>query len=87
MQQPPRVYSRKKMLLQAATFFAGLPVIGFFSFRYKKKNIANDETVVMLSEDGKLVTVDKKLLTAPGKKINNKELQGWIKNTPRNDGK
>ncbi len=41
----------------------------------------------MLSEDGKLVKVDKNMLASPGKKISNKELQDWIKNKPLTDGK
>jgi hypothetical protein len=74
MRQVP-VYSRKKILLQAAAFFAGLPVIRFFS----RKDLTNDETIIMLSENGELVKVDKKRLTAPVKKVNNDELQRWIK--------
>jgi hypothetical protein len=87
MQKIPGVYSRKKILLQAAALISGLPLIGFLSFRYKKKNKTNDEAIIMLSEDGKLVKVDKKLLTGSGKKINNEEMQRWIKNKPHTDGK
>lgn len=86
MQQSQKVYSRKKILLQAAAFFAGLPLVGFFSFRHRKKNKTNDETIILLSEDGRLVSISKKLLTSPGKKINNEELQQWIKNKPLTDG-
>ena len=32
----------------------------------------------MLTQDGKLVEIDKKLLASSGKKISNKELQNWI---------
>jgi len=82
MRQAPRVYTRKKILLQAIAFFTALPVVGFLS----KKNKTDDETIIMLSEDGKLVKIDKKLLTGRGKKINNEELQQWIKNkTPRDE--
>lgn len=87
MHQAPGVYSRKKILLQAAALFSGLPLIGFLSFRHKKKNDAKDESIIMLSEDGKLVKVDKKLLAGSGKKINNEELRQWIKNKPHSDGK
>ncbi len=33
----------------------------------------------MLTQDGKLVEIDKKLLVSPGKKITDKELQQWVK--------
>ena len=33
----------------------------------------------MLTQDGKLVEVDKQLLVNSKKKISNEELQGWIK--------
>ena len=36
-------------------------------------------TVKMLTQDGSLVEIDKKLLASSGKKISNKELQEWIK--------
>jgi len=83
MRQAPRVYTRKKILLQAIAFFTALPVVGFLS----KKNKTDDETIIMLSEDGKLVKIDKKLLTGRGKKINNEELQQWTKNKTPRDGK
>ena len=83
MRQAPRVYTRKKILLQAIAFFTALPVVGFLS----KKNKTDDETIIMLSEDGKLVKIDKKLITGHGKKINNEELQQWIKNKTPWDGK
>jgi hypothetical protein len=83
MRQAPTVYTRKKILLQAIAFFTALPVVGFLS----KKNKTDDETIIMLSEDGKLVKIDKNLLTGRGKKINNEELQQWIKNKTPRDGK
>jgi hypothetical protein len=33
----------------------------------------------MLTQDGRLVEIDKKLLVSPGKKITDKELQQWVK--------
>jgi hypothetical protein len=35
--------------------------------------------VKMLTQDGSLVEIDKKLLASSGKKISNEELQQWIK--------
>ncbi|MBN8857856.1 MAG: hypothetical protein J0H29_05685 [Sphingobacteriales bacterium] len=87
MQQAPGRYSRKKVLLWAAALFSALPLIGLFSSKSKKQDKTNNETVIMLSEDGSLVEVDKKLLAGPGEKISNEELRRWIKNKPLSDGK
>lgn len=35
----------------------------------------------MLTQDGTLVEVDRKLLGPAGKKISDQELQQWVKNT------
>ena len=37
-------------------------------------------TVKMLTQDGKLVEVDARLLASGKKKISDKELQDWVKN-------
>jgi hypothetical protein len=47
----------------------------FIRIPKKKKS----ETVKMLTQDGKLVEIDKKLLASPGKKISDIELQQWVK--------
>jgi hypothetical protein len=43
------------------------------------KNKSQPKTVKMLTQDGKLVEVDAKLLAANSKKISDKELQSWVK--------
>jgi len=67
--------TRKKVLLWGAAVISSLTVFKFFNrFKPEKK-----DTVKMLTQDGKLVEIDKNLLAQSGKKISNKELQNWVK--------
>lgn len=72
--------SRKKFLLWGAAIFSSITAIKIFS---GSKNTANNNdenagTVKMLTQDGKLVEVDKKLLASGSNKISDEELQKWI---------
>ena len=75
MDSPQKNSNRKKflILLSSVTVLKYLP--GF----KRKTNDAATDTVKMLTRDGKLVVVDKKLLASAGTKISNEELQKWIK--------
>lgn len=75
MQEAQPSTSRKKFLLWSATILSSATVFKFIKVPKKKKS----DTVKMLTEDGKLVEIDKKLLVSPGKKITDKELQQWVK--------
>lgn len=75
MQEAQPTTSRKKFLLWSATILSSATVFKFIRIPKKKKT----EMVKMLTQDGKLVEIDKKLLISPGKKITNKELQQWVK--------
>ncbi|HEY8660633.1 MAG TPA: hypothetical protein VIL78_16470 [Hanamia sp.] len=75
MQESPKPTSRKKFLLWSATILSSAAVFKFIRIPKKKKS----ETVKMLTQDGKLVEIDKKLLASPGKKISDIELQQWVK--------
>jgi hypothetical protein len=75
MEQTTKAPSRKKFLLWGAAIFSSFTVLNFWG-RSKKKNT---ETVKMLTRDGRLVEIDKTLLTSSGKKITNDELQNWVK--------
>lgn len=75
MQESPKPTSRKKFLLWSATILSSAAVFKFIRIPKKKKS----ETVKMLTQDGKLVEIDKKLLASPGKKISDVELQQWVK--------
>jgi len=75
MQESPKPTSRKKFLLWSATILSSSAVFKFIRIPKKKKS----DTVKMLTQDGKLVEIDKKLLASPGKKISDIELQQWVK--------
>jgi hypothetical protein len=75
MEQPTKSPTRKKFLFLGAAILSSL---AFFKIIPHTKN-DKKETVKMLTQDGQLVEIDKILLASSGKKINDKELQGWIK--------
>jgi hypothetical protein len=73
--EPP---SRKKFLLLTAAAFCSATILRLLT-RKKKDRLY---TVKMLTQDGKLVEVDRKWLGPPQKKVSNRELQEWVKNNP-----
>ncbi|HSN08592.1 MAG TPA: hypothetical protein VLS85_06120 [Hanamia sp.] len=75
MQEAQPSTSRKKFLLWSATILSSATVFKFIRVPKKKKT----DMVKMLTQEGKLVEIDKKLLVSPGKKITDKELQQWVK--------
>jgi hypothetical protein len=74
--------TRKKFLLWSAAIFSSITVLKFFTGS-KKPKLSGDGnktgTVKMLTQDGRLVEIDKNMLASSGKKVTDKELQGWIK--------
>ena len=75
MQIEERKVTRKK-------FVNWLGVLSLFTVAgaaFKPWKNKNTKTVRMLTEDGKLVEIDAKLLAANSKKISDKELQNWVK--------
>ena len=74
MEQPTNPPSRKKFIWWGAAALASITAFRFFGKKKKEK----PETVKMLTEDGRLVEIDKNMLSK-GKKISNEELQQWIK--------
>ena len=78
MDQSRQVSNRKKFLLWSAAILSSVTVFKFLP--YKKKNTEpGNETVKMLTRDGTLVEIDKKLLASAGKKISDEELKKWVK--------
>ncbi len=71
----PSLPSRKKFLLWSAAILGSASILKFATKTKKKET----ETVKMLTEDGKLVEIDKELFVSSGTKISNAELQKWIK--------
>jgi hypothetical protein len=74
MQQNKEMNSRRKFMVWTASIISGLSLITL-GVRNKKKKT----TVKMLTQDGRLVEVEKELLTGTREKISNNDLKDWIK--------
>lgn len=74
METRPQTSTRKKFLIWSVITLGSATVMRFLKGSKTKKT----ETVKMLTQDGKLVEIDKRLLNTTGKKITNEELQQWI---------
>jgi hypothetical protein len=75
MQESQKSPTRKKFLLWTAAAICSTTLLKFIPGTRKKKT----DTVKMLTQDGKLVEIDKKLLVSSGKKISDAELKKWVK--------
>ncbi|CAH0997165.1 hypothetical protein EMA8858_03302 [Emticicia aquatica] len=69
--------TRKKFILLSVVAVCSATVLKFFTGENKKKD--EGDTVKMLTQDGKLVEINTKLITQCGGKITNEELQKWVK--------
>ena len=78
MEQPQEASSRKKFLLWGAAIISTFTALKLFTGAAKSQNEPVNKTVKMLTQDGKLVEIDKKVLASSGTKISNEELQKWI---------
>lgn len=81
MEKNQNVRSRKKFLLWSAAALSSVTVLRFA----RRVRMKKPETVKMLSQDGRLVEINKELI-APieKKKITDAELQHWIKTKKNN---
>jgi hypothetical protein len=72
---------RRSFVLKSVGIAAAAAIAGWFGFAKKMTEGEEEkkETVKMLTRDGKLVEIDKKLLASSGNKISKEELQQWIK--------
>lgn len=75
MQQPTNTPNRKKILWWGAAVLASFTALKFFG---RNKKEPQRPVVKMLTEDGRLVEVNKDVLIG-GNKITNEELQQWVK--------
>ena len=75
MQESKKTPSRKKFLLWTAAAICSSTILKFIPGAKKKKT----DTVKMLTQDGKLVEIDKNLMVSSGKKISDEELKKWVK--------
>lgn len=63
--------------------FAAASFAGFSWFWKRRSSTAPPEQLTMLTEDGRLVTIDASVLQQqPKKKITNDELRAWVKKKP-----
>lgn len=74
MQQDKKNNSRRTFMAWGVSILSGLSLISLGVRGRRKK-----ETVKMLTQDGKLVEVEKNVLTGKKQKISNDDLKGWIK--------
>ncbi len=79
MEQTTKTSNRKKFLIWGAAILSSFTFLKYFSGTKKVIAEPANETVKMLTQDGRLVVIDKKLLASSGKKVTNEELQQWIK--------
>jgi hypothetical protein len=79
--QQPTTPTRKKFLLWSAAIFSSFTLLKIFNGSKKSKITVegkNTGSVKMLTQDGRLVEIDKNWLASSGKKITDQELQQWI---------
>ncbi len=79
MQQESKIKSRKKFLLWGTAVLSSFTILKFFGSRKEKPEVKDTGTVKMLTQDGKLVEIDREFLAGTGHTISNEELQQWIK--------
>jgi hypothetical protein len=82
MEQSTQKSTRKKFLYWGAALLSAVTFSKYFTPTKRPVAIGCGETqtVKMLTQDGRLVEIDKKLLPASRKKVSNEELQKWVKN-------
>lgn len=73
--------TRKKFLLLGASLVSAITLSRFFPLTNKPAALPDKEkrTVKMLTQDGRLVEIDRNLMASTSKKITPEELQEWVK--------
>lgn len=79
MQNSQKLTSRKKFLLWTTTALSSITALKFLPGMNKKKDKPETNTIKMLTQDGRLVEINKDLVIHSAKKISDKELQEWVK--------
>lgn len=73
MQNNQQDNSRRKFVIWTASIVSGLTLLST-GLRFRKKK----ETVRMLTQDGRLVEIDKRLTRGSKEKISLEKLKNWI---------
>ena len=76
MEQQQNPSTRKKFLLWSVGILSSLTALKYISPSKKKKK----DAVKMLTQDGKLVEIDRDMIPASKRKITDPELKVWVKN-------
>jgi hypothetical protein len=79
MKEENKTSSRKKFVLGGIAILTSLTALKFLFSKNKTVSAAKKDTVKMLTQDGRLVEIDKTLLTSKNKKITDEELKTWVK--------
>ena len=77
MKQKQNPATRKKFLLWSLGILSSLTALKFISPSKNKKK----DTIKMLTQDGKLVEIDRDMMPGSKRKITDPELKVWVKNT------
>ena len=77
MEQKQNASTRKKFLLWGLGILSSLSALKYMSSSTKKKK---KDTVKMLTQDGKLVEIDRDMIPGSKRKITDPELKVWVKN-------
>ncbi len=78
MKEENKTSTRKKFVLGGIAILTSLSAFKFWLPKAKKEDEKKD-TVKMLTQDGRLVEIDKALLTSNSKKITDEDLKTWVK--------
>ncbi|HRI33079.1 MAG TPA: hypothetical protein PLD02_04960 [Saprospiraceae bacterium] len=80
METKSNILSRKKFILWGTAFIAGISAFKLFPKTKKPENVMCNDSVKMLTQDGRLVIIKKSDINTPSQKISNEELQHWVNN-------
>lgn len=80
MEKTSNTTSRKKFFLWSLGVLSSISA--FTSFFGGRPGKMRENTLKMLSEDGKLVEVDMDKITKTGIKVSDKDVITWVKNKP-----
>ena len=76
MEQKQNPAARKKFLLWSLGILSSLTALKYIFPSKKKKK----DSIKMLTQDGKLVEIDRDRLSGTKRKITDPELKAWVKN-------
>jgi hypothetical protein len=81
MEPTQKISTRKKFLLVGASLVSAITLSRFFPLAKKAAALPEKEmkTVKMLTQDGRLVEIDRNLMASSSQKVTPEELHSWVK--------